>query len=144
MEVIMVRRIRVDDCENIRKICAEELGYACERSLIEARVRALEETREAVFVAESDNQVVGFLHVETYRLLYCEDMANILGLAIAKHYQRRGFGRALLREAELWAKNHHIHTMRLNSGMERTEAHQFYRDMNFLNEKDQKRFTKRV
>jgi GNAT superfamily N-acetyltransferase len=144
MEVIMVRRIRTDDCENIRKICVEELGYECERGLIEARVNELDENREAVFVAESDNRIVGFIHVEKYKVLYFEDMANILGLAIAKNYQRCGFGKELLKEAEQWAENNNIHMMRLNSGMKRTEAHKFYRAMNFLNEKDQKRFIKRL
>lgn len=137
-EEIMLRRIRTDDCESIRKICAEELGYECEGSLIEARISELDEDREAVFVAEIDGRIAGFIHVERYRLLYCEDMANILGLAVAGDYQRRGLGKALLKKAEQWAENNDIHVMRLNSGAKRTEAHEFYRAMNFLNENDRK------
>ncbi len=140
----MIRKIKSTDCEEVRKICIEELGYECERSLIEAKVRELDESREVVFVAETDNRIAGFVHVERYNVLYIEDMANILGLAVSKDYQRRGFGKELLQAAEQWARNNGISVIRLNSGMKRTEAHKFYRAMDFLDEKDQKRFIKRL
>ena len=138
----MIRKIKIDDCEEIRIICVEELGYECEKDLIETRINELDENREAVFVAETDNRIIGFIHVEKYKLLYSEDMVNILGLAVAKNYQRCGFGKDLLRKAEQWARNNNIHIIRLNSGAKRTDAHEFYRAMNFLNEKEQKRFIK--
>ena len=118
----MVRKIKSTDCEEVRKICIEELGYECERGFIEARINELEK----------------------YKVLYCEDMANILGLAVAEDYQRCGFGKELLNEAEQWARNNGIDMLRLNSGMKRTAAHKFYRAMDFLDEKDQKRFIKRL
>lgn len=140
----MVRKMKLADCEEVRKICIEELGYECEKDFIEARVNALEESREAVFVAEADNRIAGFVHVEKYRLLYSEDMANRLGLAVAGDYRRCGFGKELLKEAEQWARKNGMKGIRLNSGMKRTEAHKFYRAMDFLDEKDQKRFIKRL
>ena len=140
----MIRKIKFTDCEEVREICIEELGYECERGLIAARVNELDESREAVFVAEIDNKIVGFVHVEKYKLLYCEDMVNILGLAVAEDYQRCGFGKELLNEAEQWARNNGIKILRLNSGMKRTAAHKFYRAMDFIDEKDQKRFIKRL
>ena len=138
----MIRKIKIDDCEEVRIICVEELGYECEKDLIETRINELDENREAVYVAETDNQIIGFVHVEKYKLLYSEDMVNILGLAVAKNYQRCGFGKNLLKKAEQWARDNNIHIIRLNSGAKRTDAHEFYRAMNFLNEKDQKRFIK--
>ena len=138
----MIRKIKIDDCEEVRIICVEELGYECEKDLIETRINELDENREAVYVAETDNRIIGFVHVEKYKLLYSEDMVNILGLAVAKNYQRCGFGKNLLKKAEQWARDNNIHIIRLNSGAKRTDAHEFYRAMNFLNEKDQKRFIK--
>ena len=140
----MIRKIKSTDCEEVRKICIEELGYECEISLIAARVNELDESREAVFVAETDNKIAGFVHVEKYKLLYCEDMANILGLAVVGDHQRCGFGKVLLNEAEQWARNNGIKNLRLNSGMKRTAAHKFYLAMDFIDEKDQKRFIKRL
>lgn len=138
----MIRKIKIDDCEEVRIICVEELEYECEKDLIETRINELDENREAVYVAETENRIIGFVHVEKYKLLYSEDMVNILGLAVAKNYQRCGFGKNLLKKAEQWARDNNIHIIRLNSGAKRTDAHEFYRAMNFLNEKDQKRFIK--
>lgn len=96
-----------------------------------------------VFVAEASNKVVGYIHVEKYNVLYLETMANILGLAVTKEFQKQGFGRKLMEAVEQWAKAYDIHTIRLNSGMGRKEAHKFYRTIGFEDEKEQKRFIKR-
>ncbi len=48
----------------------------------------------------------------------------------------------LLNEAEQWARNHVIKLLKLNSGMEETAAHRFYWAMDFIDEKDQKKFIK--
>ena len=69
-------------------------------------------------------------------------MANILGLAVAGDHQRCGFGKVLLNEAEQWARNNGIKILRLDSGMKRTSAHEFYRAMDLIDDKDQKRFIK--
>ena len=50
----------------------------------------------------------------------------------------------LVGEAERWAINHDIHAIRLNSGMSRKEAHKFYRNIGYVDEKDQKRFMKMI
>lgn len=46
------------------------------------------------------------------------------------------------KDAEDWAKQNHIKMMRLNSGMNRTDAHGFYEHLGYVSEKDQKRFVK--
>lgn len=48
----------------------------------------------------------------------------------------------LLNEAEQWARNNGIKILRLDSGMKRTSAHEFYRAMDLIDDKDQKRFIK--
>lgn len=74
-----------------------------------------------MFVAEVDDQVVGYIHIERYSLLYFEDMGNILGLAIAKNYRKQGYGKELMKKAENWACENDIKMLRLNSGMGRKE-----------------------
>lgn len=44
--------------------------------------------------------------------------------------------------AEQWAKENDIYTMRLNSGLSRKEAHQFYRALGFDEKKEQLRLVK--
>ena len=51
-------------------------------------------------------------------------------------------GKKLLSKAEEWAKSKGIAMMRLNSGITRKDAHEFYRNVGFDNEKTQLRFIK--
>jgi len=138
----MIRQANVADYEEISRICTEDLGYECKKELVKTRIENIDGAREAVFVAVIDGKIIGFLHVEKYKVLYFEDMANILGLAVAREYQHLGYGKALVEASEQWAKNNNIHMLRLNSGIGRTKAHGFYRAIGFLDEKEQKRFMK--
>lgn len=144
MHNAIIRSAAVSDAAAICAICSEELGYPCEKDLVQAKLTRLYPVREAVFVAVLDNAIVGYVHVEKYDVLYFETMANILGLAVRSDFQHNGVGRALLSAAEKWASDNGIKSMRLNSGAERTGAHEFYRRMGFASEKQQLRFTKKL
>lgn len=138
----MIRQANPEDYEIIHKLSEKELGYPCDKELVHQRLSNIDLARECVFVSEIDNQVVGFIHVEKYETLYIPAMANILGIAVAGSYQRQGIGKALLSEAEKWAVKNHLSAMRLNSGETRKEAHHFYRNLGYRNEKKQIRFIK--
>lgn len=140
----MIRKADIGDCHAICEICNEDLGYECKEELVKMRIERLDEKREAVFVAVDDGAVAGYIHVEKYNTLYFTDMANILGLAVAGKYQRRGWGRKLTEAAERWAKENGIDRIRLNSGIGRKGAHKFYRAAGFGEEKEQIRFIKRL
>lgn len=71
-------------------------------------------------------------------------MVNILGLAVSADYRRKGIGKALLNHTEDWARKSGINYVRLNSGITRKEAHNFYRAMGYDNEKVQIRFMKHI
>ena len=141
---INIRKISIADAAAICEINSEGLGYKCELSLVQGKIKNLNSQREAVFVAEADGQVVGNIHVERYDVLYFETMANVLGLSVKIEFQKIGIGRALLEAAENWALENGIKMMRLNSGINRTEAHKFYEHLGYVSEKDQKRFIKKL
>ncbi|MBE5949325.1 MAG: GNAT family N-acetyltransferase [Lachnospiraceae bacterium] len=137
-----IRKADKKDASAICKISCEDLGYECDDEFVLRRLIELDNRREIVFVAETDNIVVGYIHAEVYRTLYFDSMINILGLAVFADYRRRGVGKALLHQAEKWAKELGINKVRLNSGGSRKEAHEFYRAMGYDNEKEQIRFMK--
>lgn len=137
-----VRKANENDAPAICKICAEDLGYECSENFVSNRLKNLDANREAVFVAEIEGAVAGFVHAEKYELLYFEPMINILGLAVSSERRRQGLGKALISSAENWGKELGINTVRLNSGHTRKDAHEFYRAMGFDNEKLQIRFIK--
>ena len=141
---ISVRNVTAEDAPYVCRICCEDLGYECDETLVLQRITELDLTREVVFVAEVDGEVSGYIHGELYRTLYFETMCNLLGLAVSRKCRRMGLGRKLVQTCEEWAKQNGVHLMRVNSGMGRTGAHDFYRDMGYTDEKEQKRFLKRL
>ena len=73
---IDIRPVSVDDFEDVCKICCDDLGYQCDKYLVKERISQLDPAREAVFVAVSDDKVVGYIHVEKYLTLYFEPIGN--------------------------------------------------------------------
>ena len=140
----MIREATINDYKEIKDICQNDLGYACDEEVVRLRIANLDYNRECVFVAELDGQIAGFVHVEQYDVLYSQSMANILGLAVSSKYHRRGCGKELMCAVEEWAKNRGISVIRLNSASIRKEAHIFYRNLGFSDEKEQLRFMKEV
>ena len=140
----VIRNITLDDAPAICEISSQEMGYDCDLELVKRKIQRLDLTREAVFVAEEESQVLGFIHIERYEVLYFESMANILGLAVRKDFQNKGLGKTLLLTAENWARENGISLMRLNSGISRRNAHGFYEHLGYTSEKEQKRFLKKL
>ncbi len=140
----MIREASTDDYMAIQQICEKDLGYTCDPELVMIRLSNRDKERECIFVAVRDNTVTGFIHVEKYEVLYHQTMANVLGIAVSEEYRHQGLGRALLSAAEEWAKDKGISEMRLNSGAIRKEAHRFYRNSGYTDEKEQIRFIKRL
>lgn len=139
-----IREIEPSDAGGIQSICEKDLGYECSLSLVEDKIKSLDKKREQVFVAAINGSIGGFIHVEKYDTLYFETMCNVLGLAVAKDFQKMGLGKNLLTAGENWAKQNGIKCMRVNSGITRVEAHKFYRHLGYESEKEQLRFIKHI
>ena len=141
---INVKQAVVDDYKEIAEICIHDLGYNCSVELVKARLENVDNEREKVFVACVDGKIAGFIHAEKYDALYFEAVVNLLGLAVAQEYRKNGIGRMLLNECESWAKSIGAKYVRANSGSARSDAHIFYRNAGYNNEKMQIRFLKEL
>ena len=139
-----VRKADINDASAICRICTDDLGYECSEEFVLSRLKNIDGSREAVFAAEIDGTVVGYIHAEIYNTLYFQSMINILGLAVSNDYMRQGIGKALISHAENWGKELGIKIVRLNSGYSRKEAHEFYKAMGYDDEKLQMRFLKNL
>jgi RimJ/RimL family protein N-acetyltransferase len=67
----------------------------------------------AVFVAETDEGIVGRLSVSRDPHPASAHVADV-GVMIARDYRRRGFGRALMRAAETWAREAGVRKLELH------------------------------
>lgn len=139
---LQIRPAVLEDSCAIARISSDELGYDCSSEFVRKKLSGLDLSREAVFVAQSDDCVIGYIHIEKYDTLYFDTLANVLGLAVMESCQRKGAGRQLIDAAEKWAVSIGAAGIRLNSGSTRTDAHKFYRAVGFISEKQQLNFRK--
>jgi len=146
MSKVKIRQATASDIAAMNELFRKDLGYeGCTLEIVEKQFAGLDNSREAVFVAEvgdDSGHIAGVIHIEKYNVLYFPTMANILGLAVAADFRRQGIGSALLKRAEEWAPENGASSMRLNSGESRKQAHEFYRAQGYIDDKKQLRFIK--
>ncbi|HFX4021646.1 TPA: GNAT family N-acetyltransferase [Streptococcus pyogenes] len=140
-------RLSKADCPSLKEINDKALGYCVSLDLVESQFERLIDDDHHYFLAYADkdtNQLLGYVHAERYETLYASDGLNLLGLAVLPAYQRREIGSALLRALESQAKQEGIAFIRLNSASHRKEAHAFYRNLDYADDKTQLRFIKNL
>jgi GNAT superfamily N-acetyltransferase len=136
----LVRPATLADSKALRAL-ATQMGYAeVDADVFATRLHhILKATTSAVYVAERQATVVGWVHVYAAPLLstpsdhpyggYCE----IGGLVVDAALRRAGIGRALMHAAQSWATAQGYARLRLYAGMQRRdEAHAFYRALGFV------------
>lgn len=139
----IVRQAVISDAKDIYYINKTSLGYDYDLEKQKAKIQAvLNDSTQVIFVAETNNKVVGYIHLVNYDVIYADNFKNCLGLAVDNDYKRNGIGSALLKQAEIWAKENGAAGIRLCSGIEREKAHQFYQSQGYEVTKLQKNIKK--
>ena len=139
----IVRQAVISDAKDIYYINKTSLGYDYDLEKQKAKIQAvLNDSTQVIFVAETNNKVVGYIHLVNYDVIYADNFKNCLGLAVGNDYKRNGIGSALLKQAEIWAKENGAVGIRLCSGVEREKAHQFYQSQGYEVTKLQKNIKK--
>lgn len=139
----IVRQAVISDAKDIYYINKTSLGYDYDLEKQKAKIQAvLNDSTQVIFVAETDNKVVGYIHLVNYDVIYADNFKNCLGLAVDNDYKRNGIGSALLKQAEIWAKENGAAGIRLCSGIEREKAHKFYQSQGYEVTKLQKNIKK--
>ncbi len=141
---MVIRSVEPSDAVDVAALSGE-LGYASSVEDVETRMdHLLRKPSHGFMVAEVDGHVVGFITFEKYEIVYHDPGVNVTGLVVKEEFRGRGIGKALLAEAEAYARKSGLAYVRLNSGSQRVEAHRFYRNNGYGHEKDQKRFLKEL
>lgn len=139
----MIRKVEMRDVSDITRL-AGVLGYPISESIVKNNMsRILNDEKQEFLVFDNGNQVGGFIEAETYDAVYSKEiMFNVLGLVVDAQEQGQGIGAQLLSALEENAKARGINVIRLNSGVQRHEAHQFYEHQGYTSNHSQKRFLK--
>jgi GNAT superfamily N-acetyltransferase len=128
----MIRRMKADGLSGVAEL-AGQWGYPSTREQIERRFRDIPAGNDhALLVAAAeDGGMAGWIHVHPLHSLESDSCAEIGGLIVDGRRRRQGAGRALVGEAERWARARGFRKIRVRSNIVRTEAHRFYPALGF-------------
>ena len=139
----MIRKAEMKDYLVIARLSGV-LGYPISEAAVKKNLaRILKDADHEFLVFELGERVTAFIEAEIYAPVYAEQvMLNVLGLVVDEKNQGQGIGAQLLNALEEKAKAREIKVIRLNSGVQRHEAHQFYEHQGYTSNHSQKRFLK--
>lgn len=140
---VLIRDARLDDCQAIHQLNSNEMGYeySYEKTYHQLKYLLKDESHK-LFVAESGGCVVGYIHSSHYDLTYSDPLENVLGLAVSSQERGKGIGEKLLQATESWAPDSGAVGVRVVSGEDRQQAHEFYESCGYVMAKVQKNYRK--
>ena len=132
-----------EDAEALAKL-ADQLGYPSTVEQVRRRFETLvkKSDENAVFVAEADGKILGWVHVHLYRLLVDDPETEIGGLVVDDTVRGQRIGERLMQAAEAWALEKGCSSVYLRSNVIRTRAHEFYKRLGYTIIKSQYAFRK--
>lgn len=138
-----IRKAKKSDARTIQKLNLNELHYDYPLEKTADKVELiLSLDWQRIYVAEIDDEIVGYVQAHKYIGTFGDTFVNIMALAVSSNTQGKGIGKSLMHAAEEWAKIIHAEGVRLNSGMERGAAHKFYKKIGYTKAKTQAKFQK--
>jgi GNAT superfamily N-acetyltransferase len=142
--VCKIREAQPRDYARIAEL-SRQLGYPSSTEEIAARLDGMKRSSDhAVFVAQLDEEVAGWLGVYVCRMVEAEPRAEISGLVVDERFRSQRIGWHLLERAERWAGEKGCGVIGLRSNVIRDRAHAFYERHGYKHEKTQKAFRKRL
>lgn len=140
---VQIREVQLEDATALSELNHREMGYDFSAAETQEKLcRLSQSSRDKIFVAVTQGQIVGYVHASDYDVIYAPRMKNIMGIAVSAQYKRQGIGTSLLCAVEAWARQTGAYGVRLVSGASRTSAHEFYRHCGYGGERQQVNFKK--
>ena len=139
---VKIRRARKSDVPRLA-VLSGELGYPTTAKEMKERFAQIKPaSQHAVFVAQVEKEVIGWIHVCVTPLLEVARRAEVNGLIVADGHRSSGAGAKLLDTAEEWACGKKCKSMSVRSNVIRERAHLFYERQGYIHQKTQKAFRK--
>jgi GNAT superfamily N-acetyltransferase len=139
---LKIRRAKGSDAACLAALSGE-LGYPVTTAEMGSRLSRLKPAADnAVFVAETRGEVIGWVHVSVTYLLEVALRAEVNGLVVSEKQRSNGAGARLLEAAEKWARGKRCVNMSVRSNVVRERAHTFYERHGYEHYKTQKAFRK--
>ena len=136
-----IRKAKLSDAPFISKLLAQ-LGYpGIDKQLAEKKIEIHTSEGYHLFVAEVNNQVVGFIALHWFELMHWEGkMGRMTAFCVDENFRSQGVGKQLLNASEEFLKAKGCVKFEVTSNARRTRTHGFYLNNSYV--EDSKRFVK--
>ena len=135
---MQLRDARLEDAAELARL-ASELGYPSDADSMATRLdMLLPLSGHRIVVAQGDaGRLRGWIAVERRCLLESGECMEIIGLVVGTAARGDGIDRALVADAESWARMQGFAAIVVRSNVVRERAHAFYTGLGFTRAKSQ-------
>ena len=122
----MIRRAIPEDGEAIARLVGQ-LGGGSDPARLPMRLRRImDQATQAVFVAEGEAGIDGFVVAEHRIEVQASESVELTALAVDHDARRHGLGAQLVAAAEAWAMRRGVARIVVRANVTREAAHAFY------------------
>lgn len=139
----VIRRIQPDDYKDIH-VLNQQLGYEYKVEKVYERIVSLLETgTDIISVAQSQGNVIGYIHGCPYETLYSDKLFNIVNFVVDKRYENNiDVNKELFNAFENKVRKNGYTGIRVASDISRTGLFSFFIDNGFESKRDLRHYLK--
>jgi (aminoalkyl)phosphonate N-acetyltransferase len=125
---INLRKALSTDIDQVYDLVCQLEGCKMNRDrFLEIYTHNLTDERIHYWVIKHEKKVIGFVSLHMQDLLHHTDkVAEVQELCVAENHRGKGFGKLLLDQVILEAKNQNCELIELSANKKRIDAHRFY------------------
>ena len=137
---IIIREMTANDAAAVNTL-SKQLGYPLSIGQTLQNINMVLQSKDhTAFVAEYENEIVGWIGAAQAIMIEVMPHCEINGLVIDENHRGMGIGKLLIDNVKQWAKEKGNNKIGLHCNVKRTEAHLFYQHLGFTELKQQKNF----
>jgi len=137
---IIIREMTANDATAVNTL-SKQLGYPLSIGQTLQNINMVLQSKDhTAFVAEYENEIVGWIGAAQAIMIEVMPHCEINGLVIDENHRGMGIGKLLIDNVKQWAKEKGNNKIGLHCNVKRTEAHLFYQHLGFTELKQQKNF----
>ncbi|PKV51647.1 ribosomal-protein-alanine N-acetyltransferase [Aquimarina sp. MAR_2010_214] len=141
---VSIRHARIEDAEPI-SLLSDQLGYKSNNNrTLNRLVEILKNKDNCVFVAVDNDKIIGWIHGFYTLRVESDPFVEIGGLVVDKNYRKNGIGKLLVEYIINWCTSKKYRLIRVRCNTIRIESHKFYKNIGFIEKKQQKIFDKQL
>lgn len=134
---LVIREMNEADGEAVNALSIQ-LGYPSSAEKMKERISVIiGHMDHCAYVAEYNQNVIGWIHAFYTIRIESEPFIEIAGLVVDQDFRKINAGRALVSRVSSWSLSKGIKSVRVRSATTRTGAHEFYSCLGFKKVKEQ-------